>query len=79
MPDCRTDHGLVDDRVGIEEYENVATRLAGPGVSGRGDLPVGDRNHPAAVLTGDGRGAVAGRIIDDDDLERLPHGNRRLP
>ena len=27
-PECRTDHCLVDDGVGIEEREQIATRLA---------------------------------------------------
>jgi hypothetical protein len=78
-PNGRTDHGFVHDRVGIDKHEKLATRLARPGVSGRGDLPVRDRNHPGSVLTGRGSGAVAGCIIHNHDLERLADGKRGIP
>ena len=68
-----------DDRVGIDKHEQVAIRLARPGVSSRADLPVKYADHAGSVHRGDGSGAVSRSVIHYDDFEAMPQCESGVP
>ena len=70
-PNADTDHGLVDHGVGIHENEYLASRLAGPGISSRGDLPVGNGDHPTPCSRAMATVRSLRLIIHNDDLKRM--------
>ena len=54
--------------VGIDEDENIAIGLPGPGIAHRGDVTQLDMMHRRPMMPGHGRGVVRGRVVDHDDL-----------
>jgi hypothetical protein len=70
--DSRRNSTLSHDRVGVDKDEQLAFGFPGPGVACGSDLPMSDRHHPSTVFASDGCGSVRGRIVNDDNLERLP-------